>query len=787
MNRMTRIMAGLAFAWGVGLAHDAGAQLVAFPGAEGAGRLATGGRAGDVYHVTNLNDSGAGSLRTGITGAPAAGRTIVFDVAGTINLTSRLQLNGKSKLTIAGQTAPAGGITLAHQEFTINNASNVVVQHLRFRPGDRFPATHAPNAIPNYNADVIGVTNSSNVIIDHVTASWGVDETISVTSNSNNVTVQWSTLTQGLYNAGHSDVEDSVGHSYGSLLNGGTYSFHHNLYAHSKGRFPRGQWNSSDARNLALDWVNNVVYNPFDYIGNSDDEDSFTVNLVNNYAIRGPESGGGTTAMWQPRDVDSQFYPAGNLMDSNRDLDFDGVLLNNTASGSNPAVFDSGAKTIVASRFNIPEVTTYSAEQAYIQVMSRAGAIRYRDSIDRRTIRSVLNHLPGKINTQADWGGWPSFPTAGGPAPDANGDGVPNEWAIANGFSTSTPLNTTLAPDGYSYLEKYLHTLTPNAYAPTGTVSHTIPTNFGAGADAQVSENGGTNAVYGGSGAGATLDAQWSGASGAVNQAIVLRFDISQAVPGSLTSARLDLTAASTITGSHTFMVYGVEQSAADWNWNEAAVDFASAPGLALDLGTPNSGTLGVNNTFTTTSHPDNPDVLTLGQITIPSAAAGDTISLTNPNLAVFLNLAAYYQGEASEDAVTLILQQTTSGSVASFHSKEGNAALAPRLVIDALISAPPVFDVADFNGDGRVDGDDLTNWRSGFGTQMSATRTTGDADLDGDVDGDDYLVWQRRVGIGTVVAASNAVPEPSAVFLAAICGLAVAGVSRRRGSVNRN
>jgi pectate lyase len=767
MNRAIHIAAALAVALAATFARDGRAQLVAFPGAEGAGSLATGGRGGDVYRVTNLNNTGAGSLRNGITGATAAGRTIVFDVAGTINLTSALSISGKSKVTIAGQTAPAGGITIANHALYISNSNNVVVQHLRVRPGNTYGSS---------DPDAIGVTGSNNVMIDHVTTSWGVDETISVTHSSNNVTVQWSTISQGLLNGGHSEGPN---HSFSSLLNGGTYSFHHNLYTNTRSRQPRPQWNEEDARHLALDWVNNVLYNPGDRFGYSDEDDEYTMNIVGNYAIKGPQTSNSNNYVMVPADVDSQFYAAGNYMDSDRDLVLDGVLLNDIASGSNPAVFSSGLKTIVGSRFDIPAVTTQAAEQAYIQVMSRAGAIRYRDSIDKRMIRTVLNHLPGHIQTQADWGGWPTLPT-GAAAPDANGDGVPNDWAIANGFSTTTALNTAFAPDGYTYLEKYLHSLTPNAFTPTGTTSRTISTAFGAGADAQVNENGGASAVYSGNGAGSTLDAQWSGAAGAVNQAILMRFDISQVVPGSLTAARLDLTAASAITGSHTFMVYAVEQDAADWNWTESTVDFASAPGLALDAGTPNSGTLGVNNTSTTTSHPDNPDVLTLGQITIPGAATGDTISLTNPNLAVFLNLAAYYQGEASEDVVTLILQQTTSGSAASFYSKEGNPALAPRLVIDALYNAPSVFDVADFNGDGVVSAADLANWKTGFGAHTGAGRRQGDADLDGDVDGNDFLVWQQRLGNGSpVLSASNAVPEPTAIALAGFAVLAAAGTRR--------
>ncbi len=769
VNRGARYLAAVAVC--CGMAPTACAQLVAFPGAEGTGRLAPGGRGGDGYHVINLNDTGAGSLRSGISTAPAAGRTIVFDVAGTIHMNTSLSFNGKSKITIAGQTAPAGGITLADQQLRVNNANNVVIQHLRVRPGSTFGPT---------DPDAIGVDGSTNVIIDNVTASWGVDETISVTNSSNNVTVQWSTMTQGLYHAGHTDT-DGVGHSYGSLLNGGNYSYHHNLYAHSKGRFPRAQWNSSDARNLALDWVNNVVYNPFDYIGNSDSDDPFSVNLVGNYAIRGPESASNNTNfMFMPADLDSKFYAEGNFMDADRDLVLDGAL---AANSGTPAVFNSGAKTLLGARVDLPQVTTYSGEQAYIQVMSRAGANNYRDSIDKRTIRSVFNHLPGKIDTQADWGGWPTLPTGSAPA-DSNGDGVPNAWASANGFNPATQaLNTLAAPDGYTYLEKYIHSLTPNDYAPVGTTQHAIRTNFGAGADAQVNENGGAGASATGSGAGATLNATWGGAAGTTNQAILLRFDISQVVPGSLTSARLDLTASGASSG--TFMVYGLEQNAADWNWNEGDVDFQMAPGLAFD---GNSGTPGVNSSFGASTHPDNPDVLNLGQVTLAGVSAGQTVSLTNPNLAVFLNLAAYYQGDAAEDVVTLLLQPTTSGATASFYSKEGDANLAPQLVLDALVNAP-TFDAADFNQDTLVDNDDLTNWNTGFGMANGAGQTDGDADDDGDVDGDDLLVWQQHFGNSTAViaASSTGVPEPAAATLLAAGVLAALGVRRRLHGTGRD
>jgi hypothetical protein len=735
--------------------HDAAAQLPAFPGAEGAGRLTTGGRGGDVYHVINLNDNGAGSLRQGILDATAAGRTIVFDVAGTINLTSSLDISSKSKITIAGQTAPAGGITIANQRLQIKDSNNIVVQHIRVRPGSTYG---------NTDPDAIWVNHSTDVMIDHVTASWGVDETISVTHDSNNVTVQWSTMIQGLFNAGHSG-DDGVGHSYGSLLNGGNYSFHHNLYAHSKSRHPRAQ--KENDLTMQLDWVNNVMFNPGDQFGNSDSNDPYSFNMVGNYGIKGPQSGNSLNWLMDANDVDSQFYISGNYMDMDRDLVLDGAAATETQVMRPGRVWGT-----LGTPAPLPPVTTLPAPEAYIQVMSRAGANNYRDSIDRRTIRTVMNHLPGHIDTQANWGGWPTLPIGSAPT-DSNGDGVSDDWAVANGFNVSTPLHQTFAPDGYTYLEKYIHSLTPNAYTPVGTVQHTISTAFGDGADAYVTENGGASAVSGGNGVGSTLDAVWGGSGGTTNQAVAMRFDLSEIVPGSLTAARLDLTAASAINDTHDFMIYGLVQDAAGWDWNESSVAFSTAPGLSFD---GNSQTLGINNTFTTTNHPDNPNVLNLGQVTVGAAAAGDVISLTNPNLAVFLNLAAYYQGEASENVVTIILQQVNNASPASFWSKEGNAALAPQLVIDAVMAAVPIL-AGDYNDDGIVDAGDYIVWRKSLaGGGFLANETASP----GVIDELDYDAWMTNFGstaVGNGGGQAPQVPEPATlalVFLAGACGSSV-------------
>lgn len=734
--------------------NSAMAQLIAFPGAEGAAKLASGGRGGDVYKVTNLNNSGSGSLRDGIQTAPGSGRTIVFDVAGTINLTSSLDFNGKSNITIAGQTAPAGGITIANHRLRINDADNVVVQFLRVRPG---------NTYGSQDPDAIWVQTSTNVMLDHITASWSVDETISTTHNSDNVTVQWSTLSQGLYDGGHSK---GSGHSYGSLINGGTYTYHHNLYSHNKSRHGRFQARENP---LELDWVNNVIFNPQDEFGNSDSNDPFEVNMVGNYGIRGPRPGTGPLNLMKPDDDASIFYVEGNYFDSVRD----GVVNGSAVDGA--AVFEGTINvdyTLSGTRLNpaeLPEINTHSASDAYIQVLSRAGAVNYRDPVDRELIRTVMNQTDWSIDTQQDVNingdiGWPTLPT-GSALPDSNNDGVPDTWALSTFGDTTTPLNSTLAPSGYTYLEEYAHSLTPNAYAPTGTVAHTIHTGYGGGSDAQINEN---NDVSSGDGTGNSLDALWSGASGNNNQMIVLRFDLSEIGLGSVTDARLELTSDAAISGSHQFKVYGLEHDATGYDWDESTVEFDNMTGVTFDS---NSGTLGINPTYNSTNPIDVPDLLRLGEFSINGTSADETVSFENPNLEVFLNLAAYFEGEPSEGLVTLILEQIndSSSNTASFYSSEGDALLAPRLVLDAELLA--AFLEGDFDEDGDVDDSDLALWEAGYGTTSGATHMQGDANGDGVVDGSDFLTWQEQhTGPIALESAGTAVPEPTSVVLLA-CG----------------
>lgn len=280
----------------------------AFPGAEGAGAYAAGGRGGDVYWVTNLNDAGEGSLRHGIeTKNSDQPRTILFAVAGIIELKSDLQIR-TGNLTIAGQSAPGGGITLAGRQTVVSGTRDIIIQHLRFRPGDR-------HAGAGYEPDALWVRSSHDVMIDHVTASWGVDENLSVTHGSFNVTVQWSLINQALYHAGH---EKQANHGYGSLINGGDITFHHNLYADNRSRNPRPQQSHVEGLRTRLDFVNNVIHNPGDRYGYSHD-DRMDLNLV-----------GVANQLWDERDINVAKDPrlAADGKSSGHDLlDEDTLLL----------------------------------------------------------------------------------------------------------------------------------------------------------------------------------------------------------------------------------------------------------------------------------------------------------------------------------------------------------------------------------------------------------------------------------------------------------------------------
>jgi pectate lyase len=632
--------------------------LPAFPGAEGAGQYATGGRGGDVYFVTNLNDSGAGSLRAGIDSANGP-RTILFNVSGTIYLNSNLVIN-KPNLTIAGQSAPGGGITVAGYRTHIVNTHDVIVQFIRFRPGD----THASS-----EPDALWVQNSQNVMIDHVTASWSIDETISVT-DSTNVTVQWSIISEALKAAGH----PKGNHSYGSLINGGDVTYHHNLYASNDSRNPRPQGDT-----LRFDFVNNVIENPGSRYGYSGEGEKILMNYVGNYGIDG-NSTPSNTALFQPDSSQTRIFFQGNYKDTSKNGIIDGTPAN---SGSRLV---DGTYTSVSQRFDLPQVQTTDAPQAYIQVLSRAGASIFRDSVDRRVIQNVMEQRGAIIDSQNEVGGYPGLPSGSLPA-DSNSDGVPDWYAISKNWNPMVNIAAIVAPNGYTYLENYLHEITAGAYAPPPGQTITISTAYGRGGDATVSENGGSSAVSSGDGQSAILSARYNGSDR--NEMIALKFDLTQLKAGSVRDAQLQLTAFRDMGSNEALRLYGVVHDATNWNWNEASANFASTPGLQFD---GNSNTKGLI---------DN-QLFTLGTVNAGGLHTGDVLTFSNPNLAIFLNLAAQFEGAAQGGIVTILVERTnTSGSQTQFASSEATqlssggifpaGTFAPRLVIDGtLASAEP-------------------------------------------------------------------------------------------------
>jgi hypothetical protein len=275
--------------------------IVAFPGADGFGANALGGRGGAIYHVTNLTDNSttpaAGSLRGVINQiisdektSKITAATVVFDVGGTIQMTDDISVKGVSNVTIAGQTAPGPGISMTGYKFQITSSggtitSNVVVRYLADRRG---------NTINSANDDAIGVLgstsdpnhNTHDIIVDHVSAAWGMDENLSVTDSASNVTISNSFIAEALQS----------GHQFGSLIRprfGANVSYLGNVYANNRSRNPRpGTYNSST---LNFDFRNNTVYNWSDragYTGGASETGTETVNMnyVGNYLVAGPST-----------------------------------------------------------------------------------------------------------------------------------------------------------------------------------------------------------------------------------------------------------------------------------------------------------------------------------------------------------------------------------------------------------------------------------------------------------------------------------------------------------------
>lgn len=447
--------------------------IPAFPGAWGGGMFSSGGRGGKVIAVTNLNDSGQGSLRAALeTEGP---RIVVFRVAGTLQVKGDLNINHPD-ITIAGQTAPGDGICIAG---TLNiNTHNVIVRHLRVRRG-------VPTG--GQGDDNIGGNPHHHIIIDHCSTSWGMDENISlyrhmrpsldgstqIKDPAEHITVQWTISSEAL---------DAKGHAFGGTWGGNPSTFHHNLFASNTARNP------SIGMSGPFDFRYNVVFNWRHRSIDGGDETS-TINLINNYFKPGPATNENMRAVfarieqrsmyspgsawaaggWYPKESNrpGKWYVAGNVMDANAAVSADNWL-GMRAKGENDADIAQLARVNTAFE-GWPVAPHHTATAAFNAVLDRAGAtLPKRDAVDRRVVemvRSGKTSTPtGIIKDVAEVGGYPDLGfDKSQVSVDTDGDGMPDDWEIKHKLNPKDPSDGAQDADGdgYTNVEEYLNGTNP--------------------------------------------------------------------------------------------------------------------------------------------------------------------------------------------------------------------------------------------------------------------------------------------------------------------------------------
>ena len=482
----------------------------AFPGAEGHGRYVTGGRGGEVRHVTNLNDKGEGSLRAAVNGNNK--KIVVFDISGIIALESDLVIGANT--TIEGQTAPAPGITVRYQ--TVRPSDNNIIRFLRIRRGEEKDV--------NDGADATWQRQKDGIVLDHCSFSWSIDEIASFYDNQH-FTMQWCTLGEALANPGHSKGE----HSYGGIWGGKGASFHHNFLCHMQNRVPRFcgaryNWDKYDTEKYAnsiqaeiVDFRNCVMYNWGGGNGCYGGTGGGNINIVNNYYKAGPATNN-KTRVTQISVATSSNASGSDFMGYCSRYYINGNYV--TAAGNKAenydwqgVIYDAGTSIIDGEHY-IPDtkhmygesikyrknskdedcviikldnevetgkVTTHSAQNAYQQVLTYAGASLYRDDVDARYMKEAADgtttytgsaektgdgkaiaHRPGIIDFVKDQGEYTLESNARPDNFDSDSDGMPDAWETANGLDplSNDAAEYTLDKHGfYTNVEVYCNSL----------------------------------------------------------------------------------------------------------------------------------------------------------------------------------------------------------------------------------------------------------------------------------------------------------------------------------------
>jgi pectate lyase len=448
----------------------------AFPGAEGFGAVSVGGRGGRVIAVTSLEDSGPGTFRAA---CEAQGpRIVVFKVAGIIKLESRVNIN-EPFITIAGQSAPGDGVCIAG-ESTLINTHDVIIRYIRFRRG----------AIDyDRRDDALGGQPLRNIIVDHCSASWGLDENLSIYRHmgkvlgeaapkklgTENVTIQWCISSEAL---------NKNNHAFGATQGGTNASIHHNLYACNTARNP------SIGFGDGVDWRNNVLFNWQHRTVDGGDATS-VINVVNNYYKPGPATRSSVARricrpqhlVWASApDSNPKWYVSGNYVVGAPEVTADnrkGVDYDDAPAGFDPVKYEGMTKKALSDvEWKAAPVATQSAEEAYKLVLEGAGAtLPKRDPVDVRVIEMVrtgkVTFKDGIIIVPEDVGGYPEYKTGSVPA-DTDGDGMPDKWELKYKLDPKDASDGSKDSDidGYTNVEEYL-----NGTDPTQFIDYSKPEN----------------------------------------------------------------------------------------------------------------------------------------------------------------------------------------------------------------------------------------------------------------------------------------------------------------------
>jgi MYXO-CTERM domain-containing protein len=421
-------------------AGSAVAAPLAFPGAEGFAATVTGGRKGQVVHVTSLSDSGSGSLRDAVS---QGSRIVVFDISGVIKLADVLVVGGDN-ITLAGQSAPGDGITIYGRETSFSSRSNIIVRYLRFRQGMTDTSGSAKKTV--------NITDGQNMIFDHVSIQWGRWDNFGITGTSSTVTLQNSIIGEGV-----------PPQNFGSIIDGEQdITIAHNLWIDNNERNPKFKANGECINNVVYDWGSGGGI-----IGGHSGTDWYE-DYIGNYLIAGPSAVDKFFTFYTNTD---HAYQTGNMVDVNKDGQLNGrAVVNADFEGTTPPTFETAAH----SKPPVP-VTVLSAEDAYARVVAQAGTCQHRDAVELRLIGQLtsLGTKGAIIADESDVGGQPAMTQVTRPAGfDTDGDGIPDTWETAHGLNPNSASDGSgdYTGDGYTNVEKYLNELADLA-CPGGTTT----------------------------------------------------------------------------------------------------------------------------------------------------------------------------------------------------------------------------------------------------------------------------------------------------------------------------